>query len=195
MSSLRRIVRLDLNVSCIQNNPTMFSKPTPLFCCPTQSRVINPWLCKPRHFLIQGHLHVSSTRSWVQQHNLTLVEKATLVVVKEINGWTLSSGPIMHETKALTIIIGSQNSKVVFNVISSPTNPIIIGLSWRNHGRNLSSGLVTQAMASKKDTYKEIKKWNIMGFLNLDTHKLRERALWRSLNLDTHRFKERKSIS
>jgi hypothetical protein len=34
-----------------------------------------------------------------------------------------------------------------------------------------------------------------MGFLNLDTHKLRERALWRSLNLDTHRFKERKSIS
>jgi hypothetical protein len=32
-------------------------------------------------------------------------------------------------------------------------------------------------MASKKDTYKEIKKWNIMGFLNLDTHKLRERAL------------------
>jgi len=36
----------------------------------------------------------------------------------------------MHETKALTVTIGSHNSKVVFNVISSLTNLIIIGLSW-----------------------------------------------------------------
>jgi hypothetical protein len=28
------------------------------------------------------------------------------------------------------VIIGSHNSKVFFNVISSLTNPIIIGLSW-----------------------------------------------------------------
>ncbi len=47
-----------------------------------------------------------------------------------IDGQNLSSRPIMHETKALTIIIGSHNNKVVFNVISSLTNPIIIGLSW-----------------------------------------------------------------
>jgi hypothetical protein len=115
----------------------------------------------------------------VQQRNLTLVEKATLAVVKVINGRNLSSRPLMHETKELTITIGSQNNKFVFNVISSPTNPIIIGFSWRSHGQNLSSRLVTQAMASKKDTNKETQKWNIMGFLDLDTH----------------RFKERKSVS
>jgi hypothetical protein len=34
----------------------------------------------------------------------------------------------MHETKALEIIIRSHTNKVVFNVISSQTNLIIIGL-------------------------------------------------------------------
>jgi hypothetical protein len=34
-----------------------------------------------------------------------------------------------HETKALEIIIGSHTSKVVFNVISSLTKSIIVGLS------------------------------------------------------------------
>jgi hypothetical protein len=33
-----------------------------------------------------------------------------------------------HETKALEITIGSHISKVVINVISSSTNPIIVGL-------------------------------------------------------------------
>jgi hypothetical protein len=59
-----------------------------------------------------------------------LVEKATPMAIKMIDGWNLSSRPVTHDTKALTITIGSLNSKVVFNVISSLTNPIIIGLSW-----------------------------------------------------------------
>jgi hypothetical protein len=45
------------------------------------------------------------------------MEKATPVVVKMINGWKLSSRPVMHETKVLMVIIGSHNSKIVFNVI------------------------------------------------------------------------------
>jgi len=53
----------------------------------------------------------------------------TPLVVEVIDGHNLSSKLITHETKTLTITIGS-HSKVVFNVISSPTNPIIIGLSW-----------------------------------------------------------------
>ncbi len=52
------------------------------------------------------------------------------MVVEVTDGWNLSSGSITHETKALTVTIGLHNSKVVFNVISSPTNLIIIGLSW-----------------------------------------------------------------
>jgi hypothetical protein len=59
-----------------------------------------------------------------------LVEKVTPVAVGVIDGQNLSLRPIMHETKVLTVIIGSHNNKVVFNVISSSTNLIIIGLSW-----------------------------------------------------------------
>jgi hypothetical protein len=60
---------------------------------------------------------------------LALVAKNTLVPVKVIDGWSLSSKPITHETKALDVTIGSHTKKVVFNVISSPKNHVIIGLS------------------------------------------------------------------
>jgi large-conductance mechanosensitive channel len=58
------------------------------------------------------------------------VEKVTPVAVEMINGQNLYSGTIMHETKAVTVIIGSHSSKIIFNAISSSTNPIIIRLSW-----------------------------------------------------------------
>jgi hypothetical protein len=41
-----------------------------------------------------------------------------------------------------------------------------------------------QAMASKRDTQNEIQKWNILGFLDLDTHKLIER---KSASLRKHK--------
>jgi len=66
----------------------------------------------------------------VWQHNLVLVEKVTPMVVELIDGQNLSLGLVTHETKMSTVTIGSHNSKVVFNVISSSTNFIIIGLSW-----------------------------------------------------------------
>jgi hypothetical protein len=65
----------------------------------------------------------------VQQHKLALVEKVTLIGVEIIDGWIFFSKPMTHETKALEITIGPHSSKVMFNVISSPNNPIII-LSW-----------------------------------------------------------------
>jgi hypothetical protein len=61
---------------------------------------------------------------------LVLVEKGTLVPIKLTNGQNLSSRLVTHETKALNVTIGSHISNVVFNVISSPKNPIIIGLFW-----------------------------------------------------------------
>jgi hypothetical protein len=47
-----------------------------------------------------------------------------------INGWSICLGLVTHETKPLNINIGMHTNKVAFNVISSPINPIIIGLSW-----------------------------------------------------------------
>jgi len=61
---------------------------------------------------------------------MIIMKKSTLVVVEVINGQNFSLRLVTHETKALNIIIGTHTSKVAFNVISSSTNPIVIGLSW-----------------------------------------------------------------
>jgi hypothetical protein len=65
----------------------------------------------------------------VQQHKLALVKKVTQVGVEVINDQNFSSKPMTHETNVLEITIRSHFSKVVFNVILSLKNPIIIGLS------------------------------------------------------------------
>jgi hypothetical protein len=65
----------------------------------------------------------------VQQHKLALVKKMTSIGVEVIDIRKFSLGPMTHETKVLEITIRSHFSKVVFNVILSSKNPIIIGLS------------------------------------------------------------------
>jgi hypothetical protein len=66
----------------------------------------------------------------MQQHKLALVKKVTSVGVEVINNYSFSSRLVTHETKALEITIGSHFNKVMFNVMLSLKNPIIIGLSW-----------------------------------------------------------------
>jgi hypothetical protein len=61
---------------------------------------------------------------------MALMEKNTRVLVKVIDGQKISSRPITHETKPLDVTIGSHTSKVIFNVISSLRNHVIIGLPW-----------------------------------------------------------------
>jgi hypothetical protein len=57
------------------------------------------------------------------------VEKNTPMSVEVIDGQSLSSRLITHETKPLDVTIGFHTSKVVFNVISSSKKLVIIGLS------------------------------------------------------------------
>jgi hypothetical protein len=66
----------------------------------------------------------------VQQHKLALVKIVTLVEVEIIDDRNFSSRLVTHETKALEITIGPHSNKVMFNVVLSPKNPIIVGISW-----------------------------------------------------------------
>jgi hypothetical protein len=60
---------------------------------------------------------------------LALVKKITPVTVEVIDGQNLSSRLVTHETKALNVAIGFHISKVIFNVIFSIKNLVIIRLS------------------------------------------------------------------
>jgi hypothetical protein len=61
---------------------------------------------------------------------MIFVKKNMLIVVEVIDGRNLYLRSMTHETKTLDIIIEMHACKVAFNVISSPTNLIVIGLSW-----------------------------------------------------------------
>jgi hypothetical protein len=50
--------------------------------------------------------------------------------VEVIDGCNFLSRLVTHETKPLDVTIGSHANKVLFNIISSPRNLVIIGLSW-----------------------------------------------------------------
>ena len=69
-------------------------------------------------------------RDLVKRHNLPIVPKKYPVSVEVIDGRPLISGDVTHETKPLDIILEGYRSTVVFNIISSPSNPLVLGLSW-----------------------------------------------------------------
>jgi hypothetical protein len=64
----------------------------------------------------------------MQPYKLVIMEKNTLVPIEVIDDRNLSLGPITHATKPLNVTIGCHTNKVVFNVISSPKNLVVIGL-------------------------------------------------------------------
>jgi hypothetical protein len=64
------------------------------------------------------------------QHNFPVIKKSTLVPVEVIDGRTIASGAITHETTSLELCIGKHTEKIFFNIISTPHHPIILGLPW-----------------------------------------------------------------
>jgi hypothetical protein len=69
-------------------------------------------------------------QTFVAQHNIPVVKKLTPVPVEVIDGRTIASGAITHETTPLELCIDKHMEKIVFNIISTPHHPIILGLPW-----------------------------------------------------------------
>jgi hypothetical protein len=69
-------------------------------------------------------------QTFVAQHNIPMVKKSTLVPIEVIDGRTIASGAITHETTPLELCIDKHTEKIVFNIISTPHHPIILGLPW-----------------------------------------------------------------
>ncbi len=69
-------------------------------------------------------------QTFVAQHNIHVVKKSTPVLVEVIDGRTIASGAITHETTPLELCIGEHAKKIVFNIISTLHHPVILGLPW-----------------------------------------------------------------
>jgi hypothetical protein len=57
-----------------------------------------------------------------------MVKKSAPVPVEIINGRTIVSDAITHETAPLELRIGKHAEKIVLNIISTPHHPVILGL-------------------------------------------------------------------
>jgi hypothetical protein len=69
-------------------------------------------------------------QTFVTQHNIPVVKKSTPVSIEVIDGRTIASGAITHETTPLELCIGKHTEKIVLNIISTPHHPIILGIPW-----------------------------------------------------------------
>jgi hypothetical protein len=69
-------------------------------------------------------------QTFLAQHNIPVVKKSTPIPVEVIDGRTIASGAITHETTPLELCISKHTEKIVLNIISTPHHPIILGLPW-----------------------------------------------------------------
>ncbi len=67
-------------------------------------------------------------QTFVAQHNIHVVKKSTPIPVEVIDGRTIASGAITHETTPLELCIGKHAEKIVLNIISTPHHPVMLGL-------------------------------------------------------------------
>ena len=69
-------------------------------------------------------------QAFAKQNKIRLVQKPKAVEVEAIDGQPLSSGDVTQETTSLLTATGSHVSHITYNIIDSPSNPVMLGLSW-----------------------------------------------------------------
>ena len=119
--------RLENNAQ--STGPILSSEPSTCFTIPLRVK-FNDHSIKVSALLDSGASACFIDKDFAERHKLPLVTKKCLVSVEVIHGRPLVSRDVTQETKALDIYIDQHRSTVVFNVIKSPSNPVILGLSW-----------------------------------------------------------------
>lgn len=69
-------------------------------------------------------------KQFVDDHNLPFVKKKNKACVQVVDGRSIESGDITHETKALSVSIKNHCFPIVFNITTLAMYQVIIGLSW-----------------------------------------------------------------
>ena len=67
---------------------------------------------------------------FVIKHGIARIKKNRPAVVRVIDGRKVSSGEVTEITKPLVLKIGNHDEKIVFNIIRSPSYPVILGMPW-----------------------------------------------------------------
>ena len=109
--------------------PILSSKPSTCFTIPLRVK-FDDHSIKLSALLDSGASTYFIDKDFAERHKLPLVTQKCPVTVEVIDGRPLVSEDVTQESKALDIYIEQHRSIVVFNVIKSLSNPVILGLSW-----------------------------------------------------------------
>ncbi len=111
------------------SGPILSSEPSCCFNIPLKIN-FHSHNIKVKALLDSGASACFIDKNLVKRHNLPIVLKKSPVAVEVIDGRPLISGDVTHETKPFDIILEGHRSTIVFNIINSPSNPLVLGLSW-----------------------------------------------------------------
>ena len=62
---------------------------------------------------------------FVKSHKFPIVQKSQPIYVEVIDGQPLSLGSVVYETMPLKVTFEGHSSQIIFNVIRTPSNPVI----------------------------------------------------------------------
>ena len=80
-------------------------------------------------------------RNFAQVHQISLRKLPVLAFVVVIDGRPISSGNIVKEPELIHVtVLDNLACTISFNIISSPKNPIILGLPWFKYTTSESIG-------------------------------------------------------
>jgi len=109
--------------------PILSFEPSPCFLVPLLLK-LNSRSVKTKALSDFGASTYFIDKDFAEKYNLPLITKKSPVHVEVIDGRPLVSGDVTEKTKPLDAFIESHQSIIVFNVIKSPSNPVVLGLSW-----------------------------------------------------------------
>jgi hypothetical protein len=68
--------------------------------------------------------------NFIKKYRLPMKLRNRLAQVEVVDGKTIESGTVIHESNPLDISLDNFICKVAFNIIKLPNNPIILGQNW-----------------------------------------------------------------
>jgi hypothetical protein len=105
------------------------SKAFPCFIIPLIVRMDSSSI-KVHALLDFGAFACFMDKGFVDRYKLSLITKKHPIPVKVIDGKPLVSGDVKYETIPLNVVKEGHHSIIAFNIIKSPSNPTVLGLSW-----------------------------------------------------------------
>lgn len=120
-------MRLDNSILQQKSGSTLSSQPASCFTIPLS---FGPQKAKTLALLDSGASACFLDEEFARRHNVPLVLKLKPVYVEVIDGRPLLSGNVTHESKPVEIAFENHSSFVTFNIIRTPSNPVVLGLSW-----------------------------------------------------------------